>query len=143
MKLQYSFNRSNRLDQLRRLRNRRRIAPRILCAAAVALFVLLPGNAFGTSINSADDAALSGALLQDFDRSGYFEATESSVIQYSTARSGGNDRALIDDFSYVVPVPEPNVGMLLGLGLLALAGSRFRQQAPDRVPATRRRPDTV
>lgn len=219
----------------------------VLCGAAITLFVLLPGNAFGTRINSAGDVALSGALIQNFEsaaadtffttqtfligldgftvtpvnqelhidnqfcgsfgssgncldtmnngnqanddfdviftgggvsafgfalnaldndwtvetydvndnllgsyliasqspgltgfnRRGYFGATELVSIQYFTVRSAGNDRALIDDFSYVA-VPEPNIGMLLGLGLLTLAGSRFRQQVPDRVPASRR-----
>ena len=71
--------------------------------------------------------------LTGFARRGYFGATEAAVIQYFTVRSTGNDRALIDDFSYV-PVPEPNVGILLGLGLLTLAGSRFREQGVARVP---------
>jgi len=226
----------------------------ILCTGVIALFLLLPGHAFATLITSAGDAALSGALIQDFDseapdtfftsqtfligidgftvspvgrelhiddqfcgsfgtagncldtmnntnqanddfdvvftnggvsafgfalnaldndwtvetydvndillgtyviasqspgltgfnRRGYFGATESVSIQYFTVRSAGNDRALIDNFSYVA-VPEPNVGMLLGLGLLTLAGSRFRQQAPapSQVPASRRRSGTL
>lgn len=64
-------------------------------------------------------------LLTGFDRRGYFGATETAPIQYFTVRSTGDDRALIDDFAYV-PVPEPNLTMLLGLGLLTLAGSRWR-----------------
>ena len=61
-------------------------------------------------------------------RRGYFGATESQPIQYFTVRSGADDRALIDDFAYVpfVPAPEPNTTVLLGLGLLLLAGSRYR-----------------
>lgn len=42
----------------------------------------------------------------------------------------GNDRALIDDFSYVI-APEPNIAMRLGLGLLRLAGTRIRQREPS------------
>ena len=75
--------------------------------------------------------------LTGFNRRGYFGATETVAIQYFTVRSAGNDRALIDDFSYVVAVPEPNVGMLVGLGLLTLAGTRFREQSGSaiRIPS--------
>jgi hypothetical protein len=64
--------------------------------------------------------------------------TEASAIQYITIRSAGNDRALIDDFSYV-PVPEPNVLILISLGMLILAGTRAgeqgcRSQAPIALP---------
>jgi hypothetical protein len=45
--------------------------------------------------------------LTEFDRRGYFGATEIAAIQYFTVRSAGGDRALIDDVSYVVPVPVP------------------------------------
>ena len=51
-------------------------------------------------------------------------------IEYFTVRSAGNDRALIDDFSYRV-VPEPNLAMLIALGLLTLAGTRIRDLQPD------------
>jgi hypothetical protein len=60
--------------------------------------------------------------LTGFARRGYFGATESTAIQYFSVRSAGNDRALIDDFSYAVAVPEPNAAMLLGLGLLTPGG---------------------
>jgi hypothetical protein len=41
----------------------------LLVSAACALILgpVLPGNAFGTFITSAGDAALSGALIQDFN----------------------------------------------------------------------------
>ena len=67
-------------------------------------------NLLGTYTILSQSPALTG-----FARRRYFGATEATVIQYFTVRSTGNDRALIDDFSYV-PVPEPNVGILLGLG---------------------------
>jgi len=76
-------------------------------------------------LNSYVITSQSPALTGD-NRRGYFGATEVGLIQYFTVRSTGNDRALIDDFVYV-PVPEPNVTMLIGLGLLTLAGSRFGQ----------------
>ncbi len=47
--------------------------------------------------------------LTDFDRRGYFGATEALPIQYFTARSGGTDRALIDNFAYT-PVPRAECG---------------------------------
>jgi len=69
--------------------------------------------------------------LTGFNRRGYFGATETAPIQYITVRSAADDRALIDNLAYVPytapPVPEPNVSMLLGLGLLALAGTRYRE----------------
>jgi len=83
-------------------------------------------NLLGTYVVSSQSPGLT-----DFDRRGYFGATETSRIQRFTVRSTGNDRALIDDFSYVVnPVPEPNVAILLGLGLLTLAGTRIRDLQP-------------
>ena len=81
-------------------------------------------NLLGTYLIASQSPGLTG-----FNRRGYFGAAESTAIQYFTVRSTGNDRALIDNFSYAT-VPEPNVGMLLGLGMLTLAGSRFRQQTP-------------
>jgi hypothetical protein len=72
--------------------------------------------------------------LTGYARRGYFGATESTAIQYFTVRSAGSDRAVIDDFSYVMVVPEPNTGVLLGLGLLTLAGSRFRAQSAAQAP---------
>jgi hypothetical protein len=175
MKIRLSFNRLKRLERLfhrghsshcSHCRRRNPIGREILCAGAIALFVLLPGNAFGMLINSAgedaldsdwtvgtcdaDDKRLETDLIASqspgstgFNGPGFFEATGSSAIQYSTMHSGGNDRELIDDFSYAVPVPEPNVGMLLGLGLLTLAGSRFRQQAAVAIPVAHRRPDSA
>jgi len=85
-------------------------------------------NLLGTYVISSQSPGLTG-----FDRRGYFGATEASWVQSFTVRSAGNDRALIDDFSYVV-VPEPDVAMLLGLGLLTLAGTRIRDLQP-RPPA--------
>ncbi len=250
MKTKHSLDLLNRLN--RSCQPGHRIRHQILCVGALALAVILPGNAFGTLITNSGDAALTGALLQDFDsavansffstqtflvgvdgftvapvnrelridnqfcgsfgtsgncldtmnnsnqanddfdvvftgagvsafgfalnaldndwtietydvndtllgsyliasqspglsgfdRRGYFGATESTAIQYFTVRSGGNDRALIDNFSYVV-VPEPNAGMLLGLGLLTLAGSRFRQQTPAPGAVSRQRPEAA
>ena len=110
-------------------------------------------SAFGFSLNALDndwtietfdvnDVLLSSYLiasqspgLTGFNRRGYFGATENAPISYFTVRSAGNDRALIDDFSYVA-VPEPNAGMLIGLGLLTLAGSRFRDQPTRRHAST-------
>jgi hypothetical protein len=106
----------------------------LLCCVAFVSFMLVPGSAFALRISGPGDAALSGALMQDFDgeaadtyRQGYFGATEAQPIQYFAARSPG------DDSSYV-PVPEPNVAMLLGLSLLTLAGTRIRDLQP-RPPA--------
>ena len=92
-------------------------------------------NLLGTYLIASQSPGLTG-----FNRRGYFGATEVQPIQYFTVRSAGNDRALIDDFSYVpvpvlVPVPEPNVAMLLGLSLLTLAGTRIRDLQP-RPPAS-------
>ena len=56
-------------------------------------------------------------------------------FQYFTIRSASNDLALIDDFAYVMAVPEPNVAILLGLGLLTLAGTRIRSLAVPPVRA--------
>jgi hypothetical protein len=91
-------------------------------------------NLLGTYLIASQSPGLTG-----FNRRGYFGATEVQPIQYFTVRSPGEDRALIDDFSYVpmpapVPVPEPNVAMLLGLSLLTLAGTRIRDLQP-RPPA--------
>jgi hypothetical protein len=74
--------------------------------------------------------------LSDFDRRGYFGATESQPIQYFTVRSGGNDRALIDNFAFV-PVPEPGAGLLAGLGLVGLAsvGRRTRNSSQNGIRA--------
>jgi hypothetical protein len=84
-------------------------------------------NLLGTYVISSQSPGLTG-----FARQGYFGATEASRIQRFTVRSAGNDPALIDDFSYVVnPVPEPNVAILLGLGLLTLAGTRIRDLQPS------------
>jgi hypothetical protein len=80
--------------------------------------------------------------LTGFDRRGYFGATEVAPIQYFTVRSGGDDRALIDDFSYV-PVPEPNVAILLGLGLLTLAGTRIRDLQPRPRPTFPAEPEAA
>ena len=45
-----------------------RFRPLLVSAAyALILGLVLPGNAFGTFITSAGDAALSGALIQDFN----------------------------------------------------------------------------
>jgi hypothetical protein len=85
-------------------------------------------NLLGTYLIASQSPGLTG-----FNRRGYFGATEVQPIQYFTVRSAGNDRALIDDFSYL-PVPEPNVAMLLGLSLLTLAGTRIRDLQP-RPPA--------
>ncbi len=85
-------------------------------------------NLLGTYLIASQSPGLTG-----FNRQGYFGATEVEPIQYFTVRSAGDDRALIDDFSYV-PVPEPNVAMLLGLSLLTLAGTRIRDLQP-RPPA--------
>jgi len=82
-------------------------------------------NLLGTYVILSQSPGLTG-----FDRRGYFGATEASRIQSFTVRSGGNDRALIDDFSYVV-APEPDVAILLGLGLLTLAGTRIRDLQPS------------
>ena len=38
-----------------------------LCVASLVAFVLAPGNAFGLRINAPGEAALAGALLQDFE----------------------------------------------------------------------------
>ena len=86
-------------------------------------------NLLGTYVISSQSPGLTG-----FARRGYFGATEASLIQSFTVRSAGNDRALIDDFSYVV-VPEPDVAILLGLGLLTLAGTRIRDLQPSPPPA--------
>jgi len=103
------------------------------CVVLVS-FMSIPGSAFGLRISGPGDAALSGALNQDFDgeaadtyRQGHFGATEAQPIQYFAVRSPR------DDSSYV-PVPEPNVAMLLGLSLLTLAGTRIRDLQP-RPPA--------
>lgn len=68
--------------------------------------------------------------LSGFDRQGFFGATEAAPIQRFTARSTGNDWALIDDVRFV-PVPEPGSGLLAGLGLigLAYAGKRAGKRA--------------
>ena len=87
----------------------------------------------GTYVISSQSPGLTG-----FNRRGYFGATEALPIQYFTVRSAGNDRALIDNFAYAVPVPEPNVAMLLGLGLLTLAGTRFREQGSPPEPVAER-----
>jgi hypothetical protein len=105
-------------------------ASRALVLLSAALFVIqliIPAAAFGARINSAGDPALAGALFQDFDGEvgdSYFTS------QYFTVRSAANDRALIDDLSYRV-VPEPNLAMLIALGLLTLAGTRLRDLQPD------------
>jgi hypothetical protein len=78
-------------------------------------------NLLGTYTIPSQSPGLTG-----FNRRGYFGAAESVAIQYFTVRSAGNDRALIDDFAYVVP--EPNVSMLISLGLLVLAGNRAGTQ---------------
>jgi hypothetical protein len=83
-------------------------------------------NLLGTYLIASQSPGLTG-----FDRQGYFGATEVQPIQYFTVSSVGDDRALIDDFSYV---PVPNVAMLLGLSLLTLAGTRIRDLQP-RPPA--------
>jgi hypothetical protein len=93
-------------------------------------------NLLGTYLIASQSPGLMG-----FSRQGYFGATEVQPIQYFTVSSVGDDRALIDDFSYVpvsvpvlLPVPEPDVAMLLGLSLLTLAGTRIRDLQP-RPPA--------
>ncbi len=116
----------------------------LLSCAALATLMLAPGSAFGLRIAGPGDAAMAGALLQDFDS----EAADtystnqtfligldgSTVTPHKFAvRSAGNDRALIDDFSFV-KVPEPNVAMLLGLSLLTLAGTRIRDLQPKPRP---------
>ncbi len=73
--------------------------------------------------------------LTGFARRGYFGATESAPIQSFTVRSAGSDRALIDDVAYLV-VPEPNIVMLVGLGLLTLAGTRIGEHRAVRLAAT-------
>jgi hypothetical protein len=103
---------------------RRRIRTLLPCVA-LAILMLVAGSAFGLRISGPGDSALAGALLQNFDSA----AAEVAPIQYFTVRSAGDDRALVDDFSYV-PVPEPHVAMLLGLGLLTLAGTRIRDLQP-------------
>jgi hypothetical protein len=88
-------------------------------------------NLLGSYLITSQSPGLTG-----FARRGYFGATEISPIQYLTVRSAGNDRALIDDFSFV-RVPEPNIAMLLGLSLLTLAGTRIRDLQPrPRPPAS-------
>ncbi len=83
-------------------------------------------NLVGTYVITSQSPGLTG-----FNRRGYFGVTEALSIQCFTVRSAGSDRALIDNFSYVVPatvpVPEPNVTLLVGLGLLAMAGTRVRE----------------
>jgi hypothetical protein len=120
------------------------------------VFTGLGVTAFGFALNALDadwtvstfdaNAVLMGTYvipsqspgLTNFNRRGFFGVTEASAIQYITIRSAGNDRALIDDFSYV-PVPEPNVLILISLGMLILAGTRAgeqgcRSQAPIALP---------
>jgi hypothetical protein len=80
-------------------------------------------NLLGTYFIASQSTGLTG-----FNRQGYFGATEVEPIQYFTVSSVGDDRALIDVFSYV---PVPNVAMLLGLSLLTLAGTRIRDLQPS------------
>ncbi len=62
------------------------------------------------------------------NRRGYFGATESLAIQSLQIRSTGSDRALIDDFAFVL-APEPGAALLVGFGLALLAASRSRRAA--------------
>ena len=94
-------------------------------------------NLLGSYLIASQSPGLTG-----FARRGYFGATEITLIQSFTVRSAGNDRALIDDFSFV-PVPEPNVAMLLGLSLLTLAGTRIRDLQPRPKPPASLESDVV
>ena len=76
----------------------------------------------GTYVINSQSPGLVGDL-----RRGYFGATETAAIRSIQIRSTtASDRALIDDFAYV-PVPEPSAAVLVGLGLVCLAGSRSRR----------------
>jgi len=125
----------------------------LLSCAALATLMLAPGSAFGLRIAGPRDAALAGALLQDFDSEAadtYFTnqtiliGLDGSTVtpQKFAVRSAGNDRALIDDFSFV-KVPEPNIAMLLGLSLLTLAGTRIRDLQPRPRPPVSAEPEVV
>ena len=99
---------------------------------ALAILMLVPGIALGLRISGPGDPALAGALLQNFD-----SAAANTYFTSQTFLIGADGFSVtplaadlhIDDFSYV-PAPEPNVAMLLGLGLLTLAGTRIRDLQP-------------
>lgn len=133
----------------------------LLSCAALATFMLAPSNAFGLGSAGPGDAALAGGVSQNFDseatdsyftsqspkltgfnRRGYFGATEVPPSQYFTVGSAGDDRAPIDDFSFV-RVPEPNIAMLLGLSLLTLAGTRIRDLQPRPRPPAPAEPEVA
>lgn len=103
-------------------------------------------RAFGFSLNALDAQwtvqtfAAGNVLLSTYvinsqspaltgnDRRGYFGATESQAIQSIQVRSTASDRALIDNFAYVM-APEPGTALLVGIGLALLGGSRPRRSA--------------
>ena len=132
----------------------------LVSVLVLVAFALAPGSVFGLRINGPGDVALAGALVQNFDSEAadtYFTnqtfsigpdgfsimpvGAELHIDDHFCASFGTSGNCLDtmnnggqgnDDFSYVVNlVPEPNVAILLGLGLLTLAGTRIRDLQPS------------